>query len=238
MFSYVESAGQEGIWTKAIKLRAGLHVSVVTKCIKTLETGKYIKQIKTIRFPNRKTYMLYDLNVSENVTGGPFYDKENAEIDVDFVQVMAEWAERYIIGRSWYHTSIPHSVNRNTKDPRAKVSRDRSNNMLPMPPGYTGYPTIAEITRDLNKSGLSNTLMKEAEMQQLIDILCWDGRIEKAWSGQGYRAVRQLDRSESDIGLAESPCGRCPNLDICHDDGPVNTKSCVYFPDWLAAPGI
>ena len=236
VFSYIESAGQEGIWSKAIKLRAGLHVSVVTKCLKTLETRRYIKPIKTIRFPSRKIYMLYDLNPLESVTGGPFYDKDNAEIDVDFVQVLAEWAERYIIGRSWYHPSTSNSTKRKEREILGKASKDRSDNMLPMPPGYTGYPTTAEITRDLNTSGLSNTIMKEAEMQQLIDILCWDGRIEKSWSGQGYKAVRQPEHLQGDDGLAESPCGRCPNFIICHDDGPINTRSCEYFQDWLTSP--
>lgn len=181
--------------------------------------------------------MLYDLSPLESVTGGPFYDKDNAEIDVDFIQALAEWAERYIIGRSWYHPSTPHSAKRKEKEIRGQVGRDRSDSMLPMPPGYTGYPTIGEITRDLNKSGLSKTVMKEAEMQQLIDILCWDGRVEKSWSGQGYKAVRQPEPSKgNNNGLVESPCGRCPNLAVCHNDGPINTRSCEYFQDWLALP--
>ena len=234
VFSYVESAGQEGIWLQAIRLRAGLHGSVITKCLKSLVSKQYIKQIFTIKFPKRRTYFLYDINPPESVTGGPFYDKENAEIDVDFVQVLAQWAERYIIARSWYFPSSQASAKRKEKDNRAQAGRDRSGNMLPMSPGYNGYPTIAEMTRDLNKYGLSNTILKEAEIQQLVDTLCWDGRVEKAWSGKGYKAIRQLDPAGSDNGFTEPPCGRCPNFAICHDDGPINTRSCEYFQDWLA----
>ena len=232
VFSYIDTAGSEGIKLQAIRHRSGLHAGVVTKSLKSLEKGKYIKQVATLHAA--KTYMRYDLHPPESVAGGPFYDKKNQEMDVDFIQILADYVERYIVGRSWYFPDGSRSLKRKEKDPYSTGNRDRSSEMLPMPPGHTGYPTIASITKDLNSSGLSNAIMKEAEMQQIVDILCWDGKIEKSPFGEGYKALRNPQRTESQHGLTEAPCGRCPNLAICHDDGPVNIRSCTYFQEWLA----
>ena len=108
--------------------------------------------------------------------------------------------------------------------------------MLPMHPGYQGFPTLSEVTRAINASGLSGVTMKESEMEQLLDILCWDGRLERIKQGTAYRAVKQVDGEdgvELGNGLTESPCGRCPVFEFCEEGGPVNAKSCEYFQEWL-----
>ena len=78
--------------------------------------------------------------------------------------------------------------------------------------------------------------MRESEVSQLLDILCWDGRLEKIRNGRSYKAIRRVageDVAVLENGLTESPCGRCPVFDICEDDGPVNARTCEYFQDWL-----
>ncbi len=108
--------------------------------------------------------------------------------------------------------------------------------MLPFPAGYNGYPTLAEATEAINESGISGITMKESEMKQLIDNLCWDGRLEKVRNRKAYRAVRVVTGEEGislENGLTESPCGRCPVFDLCEEDGPVNARTCEYFQDWL-----
>ena len=115
---------------------------------------------------------------------------------------------------------------------KGAVSRDRSKDMLPMPPGYRGYPTTSEITRAINGSGISGVIMKEAEMLQLLDILSWDEKVEKVPGGRGYRALRRIGGWDGGA-LAEAPCARCPVFDICEDGGPVNAATCEYFNDWL-----
>ena len=114
--------------------------------------------------------------------------------------------------------------------------RDRSKAMLPMPAGYRGFPTLSEVTRAINGSGLSGVTMKESEMGQLLDILCWDGRLERIKGGKAYRATKQVDGEdgvEFGNGLTEAPCGRCPVFEFCEEGGPVNARSCEYFQEWL-----
>ena len=59
--------------------------------------------------------------------------------------------------------------------------------MLPMPPDYMGYPTIHEITKAINQSGLIGVTMKEAEMKQLLDVLV-------------YRSSRMFEEYNGDSG--------------------------------------
>ena len=228
----------------------------MNRAIKGLENRNYIKSIKTVRFPTRKTYILSWLQPSEDVTGGPFYT--DGVLDAEFIRQLSIWSERYIIGRSWWHpppsehNSKRKSTSRPSKDKpftildqeedlektrpdamkRKAPGPERSKTMLPMPPGYRGYPTITEITKAINTSKLSDIVMKNTEMQQLVDILCWDGRVEKIDGGRAYRAVRVMNEDQN--GLTEAPCGKCPAFDICEDDGPVNARTCRYFQDWLA----
>lgn len=52
VYSYIESSGTEGIWTKTIKAKTNLHQSVVQRCLKSLEGKRYIKNIKSVKVSN------------------------------------------------------------------------------------------------------------------------------------------------------------------------------------------
>ena len=190
--------------------------------------------------------MLAHLQASEDVTGGPFYT--DSTLDDEFVLQVANWTEKYVAGRSWWHPPATDSKKKKDKtkltQPQAENLRDeefqgatngpeRGREILPMPPGFTGYPTIPEVTKAINASGLTTgVVMKEAEMRQLMDVLRWDGRLEKMGNGKGYKSVRQVGK-EPPNGLTEAPCGRCPVFEICEEGGPVNARTCEYFQEWL-----
>ena len=228
-----------------LRSRTNLHMVTMNRAVKALEGRNYIKSIKTAKFPTRKTYILSKLQPSEDVTGGPFYT--DGVLDSEFILQMSLWTDRYVVGRSWWHPSSKEQRNKGksilkptqqqAEELRAEElqkrgsGRERSRHMLPFPPDYKGYPTTTEITRAINASELSGIVMKTAEMQQLVDVLYWDGRLEKVNGGKAYRAVRSVAAEVN--GLTEAPCGRCPVFDFCEDDGPVNARTCEYFQDWL-----
>ncbi|KAL2154637.1 hypothetical protein VTH82DRAFT_3313 [Thermothelomyces myriococcoides] len=133
---------------------------------------------------------------------------------------------------------------------------------LPMPAGYKHYPTVAEIAKFIHDTGITNnTTLGEADIQQLVDVLMYDGLVEPVRVGRrrGYRVARAakqdtvpfhkrqkereagigLDRplvqgaEPLSNGLTEAPCGRCPVFDLCEEGGPVSPSNCVYFLQWL-----
>lgn len=133
---------------------------------------------------------------------------------------------------------------------------------LPMPAGYKHYPTVAEIARFIHDTGITNnTTLGEADIQQLVDVLTYDGLIEPVRVNRrlGYRVTRAAKQDtvpfhkrqkerEAGIGLdrpvvpgagplgnalTEAPCGRCPVFELCEEGGPVSPSKCVYFLQWL-----
>jgi DNA-directed RNA polymerase III subunit RPC6 len=134
---------------------------------------------------------------------------------------------------------------------------------LPMPAGYKHYPTVAEIAKFIHDTGITNnTTLGEADIQQLVDVLTYDGLIEpvRVNRRKGFRVARatrqdtvpfhkrQKEREAGIIGLdqplvpgaeplsnglTEAPCGRCPVFELCEEGGPVSPSNCVYFSQWL-----
>lgn len=139
-------------------------------------------------------------------------------------------------------------------EPQGETSpkaRKRSNQpvLLPMPAGFRNYLTLPEITKKIADSGVTKGMpLKEADIQQLLDVLIFDNRIEQIKVGKrvGYRIVRATkanpDRSvkldddflePSNNGLTTAPCGRCPVFELCEEGGPVWAGGCEYFDQWL-----
>ena len=224
-FSYVESAGREGIWARTIRARTNLHNTIFNRCLKSLESKSLIKQFVSAKNSSRKMYILANLQPSEDVTGGPFFT--DGKLDEEFVYHLGVWIEKHIISKSWRHQS--------SRGENGEKLKNRK--LLPMPPGYTGYPTIPEITRAMNDSKITSGLvMKEAEIRHLVNLLRWDGHVIEVMNGTGYKSVRTSFRDNKIFagnGLTEAPCGNCPVFDFCEEGGPVNAKTCAYFVDWL-----
>ncbi|KAI2467102.1 RNA polymerase Rpc34 [Annulohypoxylon bovei var. microspora] len=121
---------------------------------------------------------------------------------------------------------------------------------LPLPAGYTGYPTAEEITAEIiQKQVAKGQPLKTEHVQELIDILVWENRIEAVKMGErvGYRAVRiskhnpEMAKLDSEDfweprtnGLTTVPCGQCPVFELCEEGGPVWAGGCEYFDKWLS----
>jgi DNA-directed RNA polymerase III subunit RPC6 len=119
-----------------------------------------------------------------------------------------------------------------------------------MPAGFRSYLTLSEITERIAQNNVTKGQpLKEADMQQLIDILIFENRIEEVKVGRrgGYRVARvaksdpqaNITLSADDFweppnnGLTTAPCGRCPVFDLCEEGGPVWAGGCEYFDQWL-----
>ncbi|KAI1404289.1 RNA polymerase Rpc34 [Hypoxylon fuscum] len=133
---------------------------------------------------------------------------------------------------------------------QAPVTKVRGTIRVPYPAGYVGYPTTQEIQRHIVESSVTKGAPLEvAHVQELIDILIWENRIEEVKMGDrvGYRTVRiskqhpdeNLSMNSEDYwepktnGFTTVPCGKCPVFELCEEGGPVWAGGCEYFDQWL-----
>ncbi|KAL7275086.1 34-kDa subunit of RNA polymerase III (C) [Rhizina undulata] len=216
LYGYIAEAAREGIWTRTLKLKSKMHNTTMTKALKALEGKKCVKSIKSVKYPTRKIYMLYELTPSIDQTGGPWFT--DSELDKDFINALLTAMTRYVTSRSF-----PRITGGSNGAAAAVAS---------FPPNYTGYPTLNHIYLWVKNSNLATVELAEADIKSLLDVLVYDGQIERVVGGTAYRAVRI---PESINGFTDSPCGRCPVFSLCKEGGPVSASNCKYFEDWLNA---
>lgn len=153
-----------------------------------------------------------------------------------------------------------------TDEPKYKphLDVDTRKPLIPPPPSFKGYPTTSEICEHVKNLGaLSRALvlkLKDSDFETILEMLCYDGRMEKIedlhggesrwrtlrksyemWSSRAdFSWINMIEQTEDrkkgvGNGVSEAPCGRCPVFDLCAPGGPVNPEECKYFEDWLNA---
>lgn len=241
IYTYIENSGRDGLWTRTLKSKANIHQSVITRCIKALENKGLIKSVFNVKAPTQKVYMLTSLAPTEQMTGGPWY--QEGELDEDFIRLMSELAHKYVVSRSFVEVQAKR-VAKKGKMSRAQASKERDQalgtnhssgmDLLPLPPGYQNYPKPPEVRKHLNSLNVSQVTLDDKATSTLLDVLCYDGKLEKVMNGTAYKAVRSaLIDGIQDNGFTEAPCGRCPVFNLCEEGGPVSASNCEYFKKWL-----
>lgn len=220
-----------------------------------------ISDMKSVEHPTRKMYIKSSLQPSDRATGGPWFT--DGELDEEFIEMISRVLYQFIKKRSWYEShktkKSPKKIHKKIGVEEVKAARDRElgggrvedvedtktvhqyDRLLPLPAGYQGYPTVHELTQFVEDKKLAkDTTLSSEEIQQLLDLLVYDGKIEKLVAGGdafAYKALRKtfLDEDDQlDSVLTEAPCGRCPVFDLCEEGGPVGPSNCEYFNEWLS----
>ncbi|AMD22150.1 HGL190Cp [Eremothecium sinecaudum] len=162
VYSYIEASGREGIWTKTIKAKTNLHQHVVLKCLKSLESQRYVKSVKSVKYPTRKIYMLYNLQPSVDVTGGPWFT--DSELDVEFINSLLT-----IVWRHTAEKTYPNGFNNfNTSDNEPLYTHNVKN-----------YSTTDEILSFISGARVSTVELSKADIRSLCEVLVYDGKLEK-----------------------------------------------------------
>ena len=94
MYQIIEDVGNKGIWTRDIRTRANLTNTEINKILKTLESKKLIKSVKSVAQSKKKVYMLYDLVPDESLTGGAWYSDQ--EFETEFVDILNMKCYQYL----------------------------------------------------------------------------------------------------------------------------------------------
>lgn len=150
--------------------------------------------------------MLYELTPSIEVSGGPWFT--DSELDEEFIEQLTGAIYKFINSKS-----VPPK-----------------NRSASFPPEYTGYPTLNQIYLWVKNADVTEVELAEADIKSLLDVLVYDGRIERTVGGTAYKASRKVDPTN---GFTEAPCGRCPVFNLCREGGPVSASNCKYFEEWL-----
>lgn len=210
IYEAIAAAGSEGAWTKHLKQRSNLHDTVMKRCLKSLEQNRYIKDVKSVKFPTRKIYMLMELTPSIEVSGGPWFT--DSELDLEFVEGLLKVCERFILSKSF------------PKAPAQLYDAD-----------YGHYPNLSNVHEFLREKEISQVALSETNVQNLLDVLVYDGRIELRKNATTYRAIKQGNLEGSLDGFTETPCSTCPVFSLCESKGPVSAATCEYLTTWLEA---
>src|SRR5450432_3080311 len=229
VYGLIDEAGQEGIWSKTIKTRSGLHDATMRSVIKSLETKHYISDMKSVEHLNRKMYIKFNLRPSEKATGGPWYT--DGEMDEEFIDMVSKVLYQQVLRKSFYDPKAA-KLNKTKKVSKSGTKRTESqpgveearalrdatfkpvvklepngerplkrrreekelDHLIPLPPGYQGYPTLDELTRFIFENNVTPTILTKEDISQLLDVLCFDKKIEKIISGPdgiAYKALRK-----------------------------------------------
>lgn len=94
VYRIIEEAGNEGIWIRDIRFKSNLMHTQLKKVLKSLETKKFIKVVKSVAACKKKVYMLYNLEPHESVTGGPWH--QDQDFETEFVDVLNQQCYRFL----------------------------------------------------------------------------------------------------------------------------------------------
>ncbi|EJD07394.1 uncharacterized protein FOMMEDRAFT_164375 [Fomitiporia mediterranea MF3/22] len=184
VLNHIQAASNEGIWTKHLKTKTELHQTVIDRCLKSLVHKQLIKSITNIKYPTRKTYMLYHLEPSSSITGGPWYT--DSELDTEFIKLLMDACLKFIREKSF---------------PRGKGDA-----LFPIS-SAPAYPTTKQIRTFLQKTRITETELTEEHIEMLLNVLITDGQIERlpAFGAALWEANANVREDEHDSDNEDKP---------------------------------
>lgn len=162
LYSYIEALGREGIWTKTLKAKTNLHQHIVMRSLKLLENQRYIKLIKSVKYPTRKIYMLYNLQPSIDVTGGPWFT--DLELDTDFIDSLSMVVWRYIANETF----------------PSVFKAERHHNVVQSvyPASHTGFASLDSVVEFVAVKDITTVKLATNDIRSICELLVYDDKIE------------------------------------------------------------
>lgn len=194
VYGYIEASGRDGIWVRTITAKSNMHINVVQRCLKSLEQQHIIKMVKSVQQKTRKMYMLYNLQPSLELTGGPWFS--DAELDVEFVELLLNVVYHYCEE----NTELSLGV----QSPPVQVAAIKQ------------FIVDQEVSRVELDEGHIRAL---CEVLVYDDRLERSGAGYKA-TLNGNTADEDLPKD----AYTESVCGQCPVFNVCSSGGPVDVE--------------
>lgn len=206
VFEIIRASGCEGIDQTAICTKAKLSKSEVVKALNQLTAQQRIKDIRCFTNKAKKLYMLFELEPSEAVTGGTFYN-EMRDIDVPFVDSLRSRIVSFVASRK-------------------VVSSSQITQLL---------TTDLTMAGKRLSSREVQTLVNTLEMDGVIECISNTSRDQQYQLAFGKSVTRFSVPETFSSVVGQFPCVGCPQLDQCsaHGVGAVSPVHCTYLSDWL-----
>lgn len=240
VYSHVEAAGREGIWTKTIKAKTNLHQHIVLRCLKSLESQSYIKSVKSVKHPTRKIYMLYHLTPSIDVTGGPWFT--DSELDTDFIDSLLIVIWKFVAQKAY-----PKCFKKKGYIPNGLKQYSYPAQVI------TGMgsvlPSLSDINDFIVSSGITTIELTLSDVKSLCDVLEYDEKIESIDGSYKatWQSVLEAGGGKVDGEDLYAPAdGEIFNINdnyrvldtmITDDNGndkEQDTKTRIYLDSWIA----
>ncbi|XP_076656597.1 RNA polymerase III subunit F [Halictus rubicundus] len=210
VYTIIEEAGNKGIWIRDIRFKSNLMPTQLNKILKSLETKKFIKAVKSVAASKKKVYMLYNLEPDTSVTGGAWY--QDQDFEAEFVDVLNQQCYRFL------------------EKKREQINSCRGG---PIAARNITFASSKDVWKFISDLGISKVKLSVEDLEMILNTLVYDGKVERILSDDGnnlYRAVEPLLLAP---GLIKSTCGVCPVRKNCCDIGDITPTKCQYITEWL-----
>lgn len=210
VYSIIEEAGNKGIWIRDIRFKSNLMPIQLNKILKSLETKKFIKAVKSVAASKKKVYMLYNLEPDRSVTGGAWY--QDQDFEAEFVDILNQQCFRFL-----------------------EQKREEANKWDggPIDTRNIAFASSKEVWKFISDLGISKVKLSVEDLEMILNTLIFDGKVEKTISSDGNKLYRSVKPLLSAPGLIQVPCGVCPVRKNCCDIGDVTPTKCPYITEWL-----
>lgn len=207
-------SGSNGISTNDLKMKMRIESSTfINRILKTLEKKFLIRSLKVLNTKNKKVWIGFDIEPSQEVTGGVWCS--NQEYDNNLVSVFSDKCYEYISS----HKTV----------------------------------TRKEILLFARCSNLTQSEMKEEDIQKILNILVFDGKIEPIFPETAITHAankHSLLVSKNEAILVNVkyqkckeykpkaifdciPCALCPVFNECKIENIVNPVECPHLKNFM-----
>lgn len=228
VYTIIKESGNKGIWIREISMKTNVKSTALNKTLKNLETKKLIKSVNSVNASKKKVYMLFDIEPDRSITGGAWYSGK--EFESEFVEILNEQCYHYLCEKKEAAKKKYQSDNKFVNDPILQKN--------------SSFITSKEIRDYIKNLGISKVDLNIEDIETILNTLVYDGKVERSIMSASasfssteqvnlYRATDPVLPNTQGSGLVRLPCGICNLIDNCHEDAPINPKTCVYMRDWL-----
>ncbi|RDD44343.1 DNA-directed RNA polymerase III subunit RPC6 [Trichoplax sp. H2] len=214
VYQVIGDAGNKGIWSRDIRLKCNLQMTQLNKILRNLESKKLIKAVKSVTASKKKLYMLFNLDPDISVTGGAWYSDQDFESE--FVEVL---------NQQCYRCLVQKASNSKLKLARPRISLNNS------------FASSEEVWKIITNLKISKVTLTVTDIETILNTLIYDGKaemkIESDPDGQEFKLYRAVKPIIDASGLEKTPCGICPVIDQCYENGAISPATCIYMKEWL-----